>query len=65
MRIETTIQEIRPKDHSDQWKKRAKFDRNSKHIISVGSNAPVKHVRIFIEKYGITLDQIADVLGVA
>jgi hypothetical protein len=63
MRIETTIQEIRPKDKSDSSKKRVRIERDSSKLVSVGNNAPVKHIRALIQKYGITIDEITKITG--
>jgi hypothetical protein len=63
MRIETTIQEMRPKDKSDQSKKRVRKERDSTKLISVGNNAPVKHVVDLIQKYGITMQEITKAMG--
>jgi hypothetical protein len=64
MRIETTVQEMRPKDHSEAWKHRVTKEREQSKVISVGNDAPVKHIKYLIQRYGVTYEQIKDVLPV-
>jgi hypothetical protein len=63
MRIETTIQETRPKDKSDSSKKRVRTERDASKLISVGNNAPLKHVRTLIQKYGISIEELTKTTG--
>ena len=58
MRIETTIQESRPKDQSCASKMRACHERENSKLVSVGDDAPLKHVRALIQKYGISKEAI-------
>lgn len=56
--IMTTVQESFPKDHSEKSKAMVRREREHSRIISVGPNAPIKHVKQIMEKYGITEEDL-------